>query len=204
MERSLSNDQRVSGQCNVKLHHTPWATAPSPSSHVLDRTGISRLPICACGIGAQCLTPFTPESPCHCPQIFFDPILAAHVKTLASVDLRYNIALESLTQDEDTVKAVLRGGEIGAKEEDTARYLVGCDGPAGVVRKALGIKLGGLGVFAHSINIFFRSPEMITLHDKGRARFHRSIDETSCWSEMIAIDGKELYRLSVFDDPSVA
>jgi 2-polyprenyl-6-methoxyphenol hydroxylase-like FAD-dependent oxidoreductase len=36
--------------------------------------------------------PFTPESPCHCPQIFFDPILAAHVKTLASVDLRYNIA----------------------------------------------------------------------------------------------------------------
>jgi 2-polyprenyl-6-methoxyphenol hydroxylase-like FAD-dependent oxidoreductase len=146
--------------------------------------------------------PFTPESPCHCPQIFFDPILAAHVKTLASVDLRYNIALEGLTQDEDIVKAVLRDGETGAREEITARYLVGCDGPGGVVRNALGIELGGLGVFAHSINIFFRSPEMITLHDKGRARFHRSIDETGCWSEMIAIDGKELYRLTVFDEPS--
>jgi 2-polyprenyl-6-methoxyphenol hydroxylase-like FAD-dependent oxidoreductase len=144
---------------------------------------------------------FTPESPCHCPQIYFDPILAAHVKTLASVDLRYNLALESLTQDQDSVKAVLRDGETGAREEINSRYLVGCDGPGGVVREALNIELGGLGVFAHSINIFFRSPEMITLHDKGRARFHRSIDETGCWSEMIAIDGKELYRLTVFDEP---
>ena len=146
--------------------------------------------------------PFTPESPCHCPQIFFDPILAAHVNSLASVDLRYNLALEGLTQDEETVRAVLCDSEFGAHKEITARYVVGCDGPGGVVRQTLGIELGGLGVFAHSINIFFRSPEMKMLHDKGRARFHRSIDETGCWSEMIAIDGQELYRLSVFDDPS--
>jgi 2-polyprenyl-6-methoxyphenol hydroxylase-like FAD-dependent oxidoreductase len=146
--------------------------------------------------------PFTPESPCHCPQIFFDPILAAHAKTLAPVCLRYRIGLESFSQDESAVHAVLRDGETGATETVTARYLVGCDGPGGVVRDALGIGLGGLGVVAHSINIFFRSAEMAALHDKGWARFHRSIDETGCWSEMIAIDGKELWRLSIFDDPS--
>jgi 2-polyprenyl-6-methoxyphenol hydroxylase-like FAD-dependent oxidoreductase len=145
---------------------------------------------------------FTPESPCHCPQIFFDPILAAHARTLAPVRLRYRIGLESFSQDESAVRAVLRDGETGATETVTARYLVGCDGPGGVVREALGIGLGGLGVVAHSINIFFRSAGMVTLHDKGWARFHRSIDETGCWSEMIAIDGKELWRLSIFDDPS--
>lgn len=145
--------------------------------------------------------PFTPESPCHCPQIFFDPILADHVKTLRPVRLRYDTALESFGQDADGVRAVLRDQKSGASEEVAARYLVGCDGPGGMVRGSLGIELGGLGVFAHSINIFFRSDQMIGLHDKGRARFHRSIDETGCWSELIAIDGRDLYRLSVYDDP---
>ena len=145
---------------------------------------------------------FTPESPCHCPQIFFDPILADHAKTLKSVRLRYQLGLEGFTQDADGVRATLRHSLTGQTQTVTARYLVGCDGPGGVVREALGIDLGGLGVFAHSINIFFRSPDLVSLHDKGWARFHRSIDETGCWSEMIAIDGHELYRLSVFDDDS--
>ena len=44
-----------------------------------------------------------------------------------------------------------------------ARYLVGCDGPAGVVREALGIGLGGLGAIANSVNIFFRSAELAAI-----------------------------------------
>jgi hypothetical protein len=85
-----------------------------------------------------------------------------------------------------------------------ARYLVGCDGPAGFVREALGIGLGGLGVVAHSLNIFFRSADLATTHDKGWARFYRVIDETGCWAELIPIDGKELWRLTVFDSPASA
>jgi len=40
------------------------------------------------------------------------------------------------------------------------------------------------------------------MHDKGWARFFRFFDEEGCWSEAIAIDGKELWRLSVFHDPA--
>ncbi|MCZ6447800.1 MAG: FAD-dependent monooxygenase [Alphaproteobacteria bacterium] len=145
---------------------------------------------------------FTPESPCHCPQIFFDPILTDHAKTRAPVRLRYHLGLESFTQDEGAVRATLRDSLTGQTQTVTARYLVGCDGPGGVVREALGIGLGGLGVVAHSINIFFRAPQLVALHDKGWARFYRSIDEAGCWSEMIAIDGQELWRLTVFDDAS--
>jgi 2-polyprenyl-6-methoxyphenol hydroxylase-like FAD-dependent oxidoreductase len=36
---------------------------------------------------------------------------------------------------------------------------------------------------------------------EGWARFYRPIDETGCWSELIPIDGKELWRLTVFDRP---
>ena len=42
---------------------------------------------------------------------------------------------------------------------------------------------------------------MPTSHDKGWARFYRVIDETGCWAELIPIDGKELWRLTVFDEP---
>lgn len=142
---------------------------------------------------------YTPEGPCHCPQIYFDPILAALAGSLPSVTLRYNTALESLQQEHDGVRATLVDSLTGATETVATRYLVGCDGPGGVVRDAVGIALGGLGGLANSVNIFFRSPELPDLHDKGWARFYRCIDEDGSWGEMIAIDGKELWRLTVYD-----
>jgi 2-polyprenyl-6-methoxyphenol hydroxylase-like FAD-dependent oxidoreductase len=142
---------------------------------------------------------YTPEGPCHCPQIYFDPIMAALAGSFSSVTLRYNIALEGFEQEDDLVQVNLVDSITGEPEALTARYLVGCDGPNGVVREALGIELDGMGTLANSVNIFFRSPELATLHDKGWARFYRCIDEDGSWGEMIAIDGRELWRLTVYD-----
>src|SRR5262249_60529615 len=87
-----------------------------------------------------------------------------------------------------------------ARERLTARWLGAGEGPAGIVRDALGIPLGGLGVVANSVNIFFRSAELASLHDKGWARIYRLIDASGCWGELIPIDGKALWRLTVVDD----
>ncbi len=141
---------------------------------------------------------YTPEGPCHCPQIYFDPIVADLAKSFPSVTMRYNTALEGFEAGNDMVQAKLVNSISGESETLNARYLVGCDGPGGVVREALGIELDGIGSLANSINIFFRSPELSTLHDKGWARFYRAIDEQGCWGEMIAIDGNELWRLTIF------
>ena len=147
---------------------------------------------------------FTPEAPCPCPQIYFDPILLARVKTFPNVTVRYDTAVDSFRQDGADVTVRLAGLVTGATRGDAARYLIGCDGPAGFVRGALGIGLGGLGVDAMSVNIFFRSAALASFHDKGWARFYRLIDENGCWSELIPIDGKELWRLTVFDEPASA
>jgi 2-polyprenyl-6-methoxyphenol hydroxylase-like FAD-dependent oxidoreductase len=143
----------------------------------------------------------TPEGACHCPQIYFDPILADHVRSRPSVTLRTDTALESLEATRDGVRARIVDVRTGKAETIDAGYLVGCDGPGGVVREALGAPLGGLGVVANSVNVFFRSAGLSSLHDKGWARFYRFIDRTGCWSELIPIDGRELWRLTVFDDP---
>jgi 2-polyprenyl-6-methoxyphenol hydroxylase-like FAD-dependent oxidoreductase len=142
----------------------------------------------------------SPETACHCPQIFFDPILGSRVRSLPGVSLRYSVRLDGFEQDSATVRARLSDVASGAAATVTARWLVGCDGPAGIVREALGIRHGGLGVVANSVNIFFRSAELPALHDKGWARIYRLIDASGCWGEMIPIDGKELFRLTVFDD----
>lgn len=142
---------------------------------------------------------YTPEGPCHCPQIYFDPILAELAGSFPSVTLRYNTGLEKFEQNGQMVHAHLADSVSGTTETVTARYLIGCDGAGGVVRETVGIELGGLGGIANSVNIFFRSPELSGLHDKGWARFYRAFDENGCWGEMIAIDGRELWRLTVFD-----
>ena len=145
---------------------------------------------------------YSPEGGCTCPQIFFDPILAEKAKSIAWVTLRYRTRLESFEQDADSVRARLTDVESGREYTLSARYLVGCDGAGGTVRRLLDIPLDGQGTIATSINIFFRSPELASIHDKGWARFYRLIDERGCWGELIAIDGRELWRLTVFHDPS--
>jgi 2-polyprenyl-6-methoxyphenol hydroxylase-like FAD-dependent oxidoreductase len=144
---------------------------------------------------------FTPEAACPCPQIYFDPILGNHARTLPSVTLAYNARLDQFRQDDAGVTAEVTDMATGKAQTWRAQYLVGCDGPSGIVRDALGIGIDGVGDISHSVNLFFRSTELATSHDKGWARFYRVIDETGCWGELIPIDGKELWRLTVFDEP---
>jgi len=144
---------------------------------------------------------YTPEAPCPCPQIYFDPILLARIKTFACVKAHYNTSLESFTQDETGVTVTLTDHTTGKQRCVRTRYLVGCDGPAGAIREQLSIKLEGRGTIAKSLNLYFRSAELPAFHDKGWARFYRVIGETGCWGELLPMDGKELWRLTVFDAP---
>jgi len=143
---------------------------------------------------------FSPEGAATCPQIYFDPILAEKAKSIPLVTILYGTRLASFDHDERGVRARLIDSDSGEERTIDADYLVGCDGAGGVVRRQLGIPLDGPGQIATSVNVFFRSSEFARMHEKGWARFFRFFDHDGCWSEAIAIDGKELWRLSVFHD----
>jgi hypothetical protein len=52
------------------------------------------------------------------------------------------------------------------------------------------------------LSIFFRSTALGELHDKGWGRFYRLVDGSGHWSDLVAIDGRELWRLTLFQlDP---
>jgi 2-polyprenyl-6-methoxyphenol hydroxylase-like FAD-dependent oxidoreductase len=146
---------------------------------------------------------YTPEPRVACAQIFYDPILLAEARSLPSVTIRHLTSLDGFTQDEDGVSATITDRQTGQSETIRARYLVGCDGANGTVVTALGFGYEGLGLVAHSVNVFFRSAELMKIHDKGWSRFFRFTDAGGTWGEIIGIDGKELWRLSVLNaDPN--
>ncbi|HUB97536.1 MAG TPA: FAD-dependent monooxygenase [Stellaceae bacterium] len=143
------------------------------------------------------LHPYSPVRDQHCPQLYFDPILRDFASGLDAVSLRYFTQLESFTQSDDRVVATVRDTRTGEASSIAARYLVGCDGAQSLVRGRLGIGQTGAGQLDLSVTIFIRSEELGLMHDKGWGRIYRFIDEAGCWSELIAIDGKELWRLTV-------
>jgi 2-polyprenyl-6-methoxyphenol hydroxylase-like FAD-dependent oxidoreductase len=146
---------------------------------------------------------YTPEPRVACAQIFYDPILLAKARSFPSVTIRHLTSLDSFTQDEDGVTATVTDRQTGRSETIRTRYLVGCDGADGTVVTSLGFGYEGLGLVAHSVNVFFRSPELMKIHDKGWSRFFRFTDAGGTWGEIIGIDGKELWRLSVLKaDPA--
>jgi 2-polyprenyl-6-methoxyphenol hydroxylase-like FAD-dependent oxidoreductase len=172
-------------------HPNDFVYCTSMTGHELDRMKVPSY--------NQTKFSFTPEPGCGCAQIFYDPILLEKSRSLPSVTLRHMTALESFTQDADKVTATLVDSRNGAKETVTAQYLVGCDGAGGTVARALGVTNEAQGVIANSVNVYFRSPEMMQMHDMGWARFFRFTDAGGSWGEIIGIDGKETWRLSVLE-----
>jgi 2-polyprenyl-6-methoxyphenol hydroxylase-like FAD-dependent oxidoreductase len=145
---------------------------------------------------------YTPEGPRQCPQIFFDPILLRHAASLPSVTLRHRTEVESFEAGLDGVHARITSLDSGDSETINAAYLVGCDGFDGLVRKTLNTEYEGSGLLSYSLSIFFRSKSLGELHDKGWARFYRLVDGSGHWSDLVAIDGRELWRLTLFQlDP---
>jgi 2-polyprenyl-6-methoxyphenol hydroxylase-like FAD-dependent oxidoreductase len=171
------------------------ATHPNDYVYVTTMTGYELARLRVPSVAARGEIPYSPEHALGCAQLFFDPILLARARQLRGVAVRHHSKLESFTQDADRVTARLAGGETV-----TCRYLVGCDGAGSLVAEGIGAKPEGLGLVSNSINIFFRSAALPTLHDKGWARFYRYTDAGGSWGELIAVDGRELWRLTVFND----
>jgi 2-polyprenyl-6-methoxyphenol hydroxylase-like FAD-dependent oxidoreductase len=136
----------------------------------------------------------SPENFAHCPQFVFDPILRRKAESLRAVTLRYRTRLERFEERADRVVAHLAGGETLE-----ASFLAGCDGYASGVRKALGIEMQGDALLNRAVNIMFRTPQLSALHDKGNAGRYVTIGVDGPWASLTAADGRERWRLMLYD-----
>jgi 2-polyprenyl-6-methoxyphenol hydroxylase-like FAD-dependent oxidoreductase len=193
--RSMEINRRLGVAEKVKTHGWP-AAYPNDFVYCTSLAGCEiareRLPS-----DAASEVPYSPERKAGCSQIFYDPMLLERARSLTPITLRHFTSLDSFTQDAAGVRATVTDRKTGRSETIVARYLVGCDGADGTVVTSLGFGYDGLGLVANSINVYFRSATLMAIHDKGWARFFRFVDAAGPWGELVGIDGKELWRLSV-------
>ena len=95
------------------------------------------------------------------PQPVVEELLRAHLRGQPGVDLRLGHAVTGLAQQDDTVTVTVRDGN-GSRYLITARYLIGCDGAAGVVREHIGARYAGHADPRPNFNVVFRAPSLDT------------------------------------------
>jgi 2-polyprenyl-6-methoxyphenol hydroxylase-like FAD-dependent oxidoreductase len=145
--------------------------------------------------------PVSPESERHCPQTWFDPIVRRTAASFPCVTLRHQTRLERFHDDGAGIDAVLVDIASGREETVRADYLVACDGGRSRIRDALGIGVSGRGVVDRSVNILIRVPDLASHHDKGNAGRYAIIGEIGTWATFVAVDGRELWRITLYGKP---
>lgn len=108
-----------------------------------------------------------PEPAQWIPQYALTRVLRDHVRTLPTVRLDYGMRFTGLAQDDGGVTAQLVPSAGGPETTQRCRYLVGADGPASTVRKALGIRMQGDHAYARNFGVVFRAPELAARNHLG-------------------------------------
>lgn len=169
---------------------------PLDSVFVTDLQGYELGRVRTPALGTRDDSEFSPERGRPCPQTWFDPILQQHARSFPQVMLRYNVRLETFTQDTEGVTATLRDRD-GRAETVRARYLVGCDGFDSTVRNLLGIAIRGEPHIDWSMTIYLRIPELPSRH--GLNYRYVFVGPEGTWSFLTLVNGKDLWRLQIVD-----
>ncbi|MGH6769626.1 MAG: FAD-dependent monooxygenase [Xanthobacteraceae bacterium] len=144
--------------------------------------------------------PHSPMQRQACSQMWFDPILQSFARTFPNVSLRYRTRLEAFEETGSGVTADITDLESGARERIAADYFVACDGASSMVRNSLGIGLTGPGVLGHSLNLFFRAPDLLKNCGKAPGTLFLIIDRDGLWANIRIIDpANAMWRLMVLD-----
>src|SRR5271169_3352206 len=91
-------------------------------------------------------------------QYTLEPLLKSVAETIPAIDVRFACEFLSLKQDPAGVTARVK--TPSGAEQIRAKYLVGCDGGASLVRKELGIELSGEGNLLTLRQALFRCDEL--------------------------------------------
>ena len=122
-------------------------------------------------------SPDYPEHAQWIPQYTLEKILLERARTLAGVDVRFDVTFVTATQTDTQVQAQLQDGTGGAITVH-ARYLVGADGARSSIRDLIGAKMEGHYGLSRNYNVIFRAPGMAQAHRHGRAVMYWQLGKT--------------------------
>lgn len=142
----------------------------------------------------------SPQKRERCPQNFFDPVLTRFARRSGSVDLRYRTEFRSLQEHDGRVTVRLAELDGGREYDVECAYVVGCDGGASAVKKALGLEMSGSAVLTYTTNAIVECVGLESHHDKLPGYRYIFIGPEGTWGTMVAIDGRNRWRISLVGD----
>ena len=167
-----------------------WASDLKPGSHELHRFCYPSNRIEYWRRRTQNDGTLTLEAPLRVSQILIEPVMKAMAEAAPGVEVRFGTRLESFTQDENGVVAIVVDEASGERTEVRAKYLAACDGGNSTVRAQLGVESEGRLGAAHMYLVHFRSRDYELLHQFGQGWHYQ------CgWGQVVAQDDKEQWTL---------
>jgi 2,4-dichlorophenol 6-monooxygenase len=137
------------------ISHIRWCTSLAGDGE-LDRRTFYRIESFGGGSLAQ---RYANDSPCEStlyPQVRMEPLLRELAAAEDKGQVLYNHQLESFTQDDAGVTAVIRDRANDQTFRVRARYVIGADGGK-TVGPAVGAKFEGQTDLAHMVTVYFRA-----------------------------------------------
>ncbi|MDX3907793.1 MAG: FAD-dependent monooxygenase [Pigmentiphaga sp.] len=153
-------------------------------------------------IGAMPLPHWSPEKKQRCPQHWLDPVLKMALRDSRHGKLLVDTAVESFEQDGSGVRLRAKNTRLGHSLTIHADYLVGCDGANSTIRSGLGISMEGKGHLNYSMSVLFSCPDLLRQCGKEAAERFLLIGPEGTWGNVTVIDGREVWRLTVYGSAS--
>jgi len=145
----------------------------------------------------------SPEAAAYCPKVWFDPMLRDHLRSHPHVQLEYGWRLESFEQGPEGVVAQVTELSTNRRITVRSRYLAACDGAKSSVRRALGIEFEGVFAEGQNLGIYLRSKDLLERQPHGTASQFLTMS-THRRSSLTTVNGKDLWRLSLYVQPGEA
>jgi len=132
----------------------------------------------------------TPEPPHRINQIYLEPIIFDHARTLPQVRIVNRARCVGVEQGPDSVRARVLDLDDGNESTLEARYLVGCDGGRSQTRAWIGASLQGTAVVQRTQSTYLRAPGLIERMEGAPAWGTFSFNPRRC-GVVYAVDGVE-------------
>lgn len=132
----------------------------------------------------------TPEPPHRINQIYLEPLLLHKAKATPGITLLNRHQVTGFVQGDDEVAATAVNLDNYAATTIRARFVVGCDGGASTVRRAIGSRLQGDPVIQNVQSTYIRAPQLKDLLQAPYAWGYYSVNERRCGT-VFAIDGQD-------------
>ncbi|WP_033823594.1 FAD-dependent monooxygenase [Kitasatospora sp. MBT63] len=113
----------------------------------------------------------TPAPGLICSQDALERVLADRARRLAGPAVRFGTRLESFTERDGAVHAVLEDRATGRRQTVRAHWLIGCDGASSTVRTGAGIAMEGPTGLGHYLSIRFEAPLGPVVADRASASY---------------------------------